>query len=105
IDHHVFRKVGQVEIANGWYLDGNLNLSNFSENVVINPTPDAVQEFQGITSGLGAEYSRTGGGVFSVVLKSGTNSFHGNLYEFLRNDATNARNPFTSIDESGHLIK
>jgi hypothetical protein len=91
--------------ANGWYLDGNLNLSNFAENVVINPTPDAVQEFQAITSGLGAEYSRTGGGVFSVVLKSGTNSYHGDAYEYLRNDATNARNPFTSIDEQGHLIK
>jgi hypothetical protein len=91
--------------ANGWYLDGNLNLSNFAENVVINPTPDAVQEFQGITTGLGAEYSRTGGAVFSVVLKSGTNAYHGNAYEFLRNDATNARNPFTSIDALGHLIK
>jgi hypothetical protein len=91
--------------ANGWYLDGNLNLSNFAENVVINPTPDAVQEFQAITSGLGAEYSRTGGAVFSVVLKSGTNAFHGDAYEFLRNDATNARNPFTSIDTQGKLIK
>ncbi|HKW97034.1 MAG TPA: TonB-dependent receptor [Bryobacteraceae bacterium] len=91
--------------ANGWYLDGNLNLSNFAENVVINPTPDAVQEFQAITSGLGAEYSRTGGAVFSVVLKSGTNAFHGNAYEFLRNDATNARNPFTSVDELGNLVK
>jgi hypothetical protein len=91
--------------ANGWYLDGNLNLSSFAENAVINPTPDAVQEFQAITSGLSAEYSRTGGGVFSVVLKSGTNAFHGNLYEFLRNDATNARNPFTSIGSSGELIK
>jgi len=91
--------------ANGWYLDGNLNLSNFAENVVINPTPDAVQEFQAITSGLGAEYSRTGGAVFSVVLKSGTNAFHGDGYEYLRNDATNARNPFTSIDTQGNLIK
>ncbi len=91
--------------ANGWYLDGTLNLSSFAENVVINPTPDAVGEFQAITTGLAAEYGRTGGGVFSVVLKSGTNSFHGNVYEFLRNDATNARNPFTSIDSSGHVIK
>src|SRR5438046_643886 len=57
------------------------------------------------TNALAAEYSRTGGGVFNVVLKSGTNQLHGNLYEFLRNDATNARNPFTSIDEQGHLIK
>jgi hypothetical protein len=91
--------------ANAWYLDGSLNLSSFAENVVINPTPDAVQEFQAITTGLAAEYGRSGGGVFSVVLKSGTNAYHGDGYWFLRNDATNARNPFTSIDTEGKLIK
>ncbi|MGI9071567.1 MAG: carboxypeptidase regulatory-like domain-containing protein [Bryobacteraceae bacterium] len=91
--------------ANAWYLDGNLNLSSFAENAVINPVPDAVEEFQAITNAFAPEYSRTGGGVFNVVLKSGTNSFHGDVYEFLRNDATNARNPFTSIDANGNLIK
>jgi hypothetical protein len=91
--------------ANAWYLDGNLNLSSFAENVVINPVPDAVEEFQSITNAFAAEYGRTGGGVFNVVLKSGTNALHGDVYEFLRNDATNARNPFTSIDSSGNLIK
>ncbi|MGI9072956.1 MAG: carboxypeptidase regulatory-like domain-containing protein [Bryobacteraceae bacterium] len=91
--------------ANAWYLDGNLNSSSFAENVVINPVPDAVQEFQSVTNAFAAEYGRTGGGVFNVVLKSGTNGFHGDLYEFLRNEATNARNPFTSIDASGNLIK
>jgi hypothetical protein len=90
--------------ANAWYLDGNLNLSGISENVAVNPSPDSVSEFQGITNAFGAEYGRSGGGVFNVVLKSGTNSLHGNLYEFLRNSATNARNPFTSIDANGNLI-
>src|SRR5712691_1853815 len=90
--------------ANAWYLDGNLNLSSFAENVAVNPSPDAVSEFQAITNAFAAEYSRTGGGVFNVVLKSGTNQLHGNLYEFLRNDATNARNPFTSIDSLGKII-
>lgn len=91
--------------ANAWYLDGNLDLSSFAENVAVNPTPDAVEEFQVITNAFAAEYSRTGGAVFNVVLKSGTNAFHGNAYEFLRNDATNARNPFTSVDSMGNLIK
>ena len=90
---------------NAWYLDGNLNISGFAENAAVNPSPDAVQEFQAITTALSAEYGRTGGGVFNVVLKSGTNALHGNLYEFLRNDATNARNPFTSIDAQGNIIK
>ncbi len=91
--------------ANAWYLDGNLNLSSIAENITVNPSPDAVQEFQVITNAFAAEYSRTGGAVFNVVLKSGTNNFHGNIYEFHRNDATNARNPFTSIDSDGRLIK
>ncbi len=90
---------------NAWYLDGNLNLSGFAENVAVNPSPDAVQEFQAVTNAFSAEYGRTGGGVFNVVLKSGTNALHGNIYEFLRNDATNARNPFTSIDSTGKIIK
>jgi hypothetical protein len=90
--------------TNAWYLDGNLNLVGFAENVAVNPSPDAVGEFQAITNAFSAEYGRTGGAVFNVVLKSGTNAFHGSLYEFLRNSATNARNPFTSIDSSGHII-
>jgi carboxypeptidase family protein len=90
--------------ANAWYLDGNINLSGISENVAVNPSPDSVGEFQAITNAFAAEYSRTGGGVFNVVLKSGTNSVHGNLYEFVRNSATNARNPFTSIDSLGNLV-
>lgn len=91
--------------TNAWYLDGNLNISSYAQNVVVNPSPDAVQEFQAITNAFAPEYGRTGGAVFSVVLKSGTNSPHGNLYEFVRTDATNARNPFTSIDSNGNLIK
>lgn len=90
---------------NAWYLDGNLNLSGFAENAAVNPSPDAVQEFQAITTAFSAEYGRTGGGVFNVVLKSGTNALHGDLYEYVRNDATNARNPFTSIDSLGNIIK
>src|SRR5712692_6447750 len=90
--------------ANAWYLDGNINLSGISENVAVNPSPDSVGEFQAITSAFAPEYSRTGGGVFNVVLKSGTNALHGNLYEFVRNSATNARNPFTSIDSLGNLV-
>lgn len=90
--------------ANAWYLDGNLNLSNLSENIVVNPSPDAVSEFQAITNAFAAEYGRTGGAVFNVVLKSGTNTPHGILYEFLRNNATNARNPFTSFDALGNMI-
>lgn len=90
--------------ANEWYLDGNVNVSGMVENVVVNPSPDAVSEFQAITQGIAPQYGRTGGGVFNVVLKSGTNSPHGDVYEYIRNSATNARNPFTSVDALGNLI-
>src|SRR5437773_757000 len=80
--------------ANAWYLDGNLNISSFGENIVVNPSPDAVSEFQAITNAFSAEYSHTGGAVFSTVLKSGKNNLHGDVYEYLRNSATNATNPF-----------
>jgi hypothetical protein len=90
--------------ANAWYLDGSLNVSTLSENINVNPSPDAVSEFQAITSNLAAEYGRTGGGVFNVVLKSGTNKLHGSVYDYLRNSALDARNPFTSVDADGNLI-
>ena len=90
--------------GNAWYLDGSLNLSGFGENIVINPAPESVEEFQAITGGLAAEYGRTGGGIFNVVLKSGTNRLHGNLYEYDRNSVFNARNPFTSIGATGQII-
>ena len=57
-----------------------------------------------ITEAFAPEYSRTGGAAFNVVLQSGTNSLHGDGYEYLRNDATNARNPFTSISSQGQII-
>jgi hypothetical protein len=92
--------------TNAWYIDGALNTAvGQGETLVINPIPDAVSEFQVVTNGFSAQYGRTGGGVFNVVLKSGTNSLHGNIYEFVRNNATNARNPFTSLTSTGQLVK
>ena len=55
---------------------------------------DAVQEFSVLTSNYSAEYGRTSGGVVNAITKSGTNSFHGDAYEFLRNSALDARNFF-----------
>ena len=90
--------------ANAWYLDGNFNVSGLAGNIVVSPSPDAIEEFNVVTNAFAAQYSGTGGAIFSEVLKSGTNAIHGNLYEYVRNSATSARNPFTSIDSLGNII-
>src|SRR5207245_8691290 len=60
------------------------------------PQVDAIAEFKVLTNNYSAEYGRVMGGQVSLSLKSGTNAFHGTAFEFLRNDALNARNFFAS---------
>ncbi|MCC7341594.1 MAG: carboxypeptidase regulatory-like domain-containing protein [Bryobacterales bacterium] len=74
-------------------LDGAFNNDLFRNSGNSSPNPDAIQEFRLITSNFNAEFGRSPGAVFNVVLKSGTNAFHGSAFEFLRNDKLNAR-PF-----------
>ncbi|PYS01285.1 MAG: hypothetical protein DMG12_15730, partial [Acidobacteria bacterium] len=57
---------------------------------------DAIQEFSVLTGNYSAEYGRTSGGVVNAISKSGTNAFHGDLYEFLRNDKLDANDFFSS---------
>jgi hypothetical protein len=88
---------GQRNSANNWTIDGvdnvdrgsNLTLSNF-------PSVDALAEFKVLRSLYDAEFGRAGGGQINVVTKSGTNSFHGNAYEFFRNNLLNANNFFNN---------
>jgi hypothetical protein len=87
--------------ANAWYLDGSLNAVLGPEAVVVNPSPDAVSEFNLVNNGLAAEWGRTSGAVLNIVLKSGTNGFHGNLYEYSRSSYFNASNPFDRRDAAG----
>jgi hypothetical protein len=82
---------------NNWELDGGDNMDNGSNTSLnVYPSVDAVSEVRVLTSNYGAQYGRNGSGTVETEIKSGTSSFHGNVYEFLRNDAFNARNYFES---------
>jgi hypothetical protein len=80
---------------NNWEVDGGDmmdNGSNFSLNVY--PSVEAIAEVQVLTSNYGAQYGKNGSGTVEVETKSGTNAFHGSVWEFGRNEAFNAHNYF-----------
>src|SRR5436190_1898227 len=80
---------------NNWELDGGDNMDNGSnETLNVYPSLEAISEFKVLTSNYGAQYGRNGSGTVEVETKAGTNNFHGNAYEFVRNDAFNAANYF-----------
>jgi len=81
---------GNREQANEYLIDGILNSEDKNNETGYQPSPDAIQEFNLITQNASAEFGNYQGGVVSVATKSGTNNFHGGLYEFLRNDALDA---------------
>jgi outer membrane receptor protein involved in Fe transport len=88
--------LGGISVAGGrgdaitYLLDGGMNNRTTSNQVVFNPNPEAVEEFKLLENNYTAEYGRNGGGTISVVLKSGSNTLHGSLFEYLRNDDFNA---------------
>ena len=76
---------------NNWELDGGDNMDNGSNGTLnVYPNVDAIAEFKVLTSNYGAQYGRNGSGTVEVVTKSGTKSFHGDLFEFVRNNDFNA---------------
>ena len=89
-----FSVSGQRSESLTFLLDGVDNNDFLGNNVVVDPNPDAVEEFKILTNNYGAEYGRTSGGIINQVLKSGTNSFHGTVFEFFRNDDLNANDYF-----------
>jgi hypothetical protein len=85
---------GSRSNENGIYLDGSLYMDLFRGTGLNLPPPDHMQEFRAITAGFDAEYGRVPGSIINAVTKSGGNGFHGVAYEFLRNNALNARRFF-----------
>jgi outer membrane receptor protein involved in Fe transport len=95
---------GNYSIAGGrsdsvtFLLDGGLNNDLLDNSNLLDPNPDAIAEFRLLTSDYTAEYGRNGGGIISVVTKSGTNQIHGSLFEFIRNRDFDA-NDFFNIQQ------
>ena len=87
---------GQRSSSNNFMVDGVDNNNYNAGSVSQLPSIDSIQEFQVQTNNYAAEYGRNSGSVVNLVTKSGTNQFHGSAYEFLRNDALDARNFFAN---------
>ncbi len=77
--------------ANNFSVNGGDANDQFVNTPTIEPTPDAVEEFRVITNTFDAEYGRNSGSVVNVITKSGTNAFHGDVYEYFRNTLLDAR--------------
>lgn len=84
---------GRAE-ANNYIIDGVSNVEERTGGFIIAPSVEAIQEFKVQSSQYSAEYGKAGGGVINVSIKSGTNDFHGSIFEFHRNSALDARNFF-----------
>ncbi len=90
----VFSVNGARPNASSYTLDGGLNMDMYNNLPAAFPNPDTLQEFSILQNGYNAVNGRNGGAVINMVTKSGTNDFHGVLFNFLRNDKLNTRNFF-----------
>ena len=105
-----FSSNGNLETQNYFSLDGidnNSGSTNLQEGSVqtVQPPPDALQEFRVQTRTYSAEFGHSAGAVVNATIKSGTNQFHGNVWEFLRNDKLNANTFFNNAGgvRKGHF--
>jgi Carboxypeptidase regulatory-like domain len=87
---------GQRETANAFLVNGGDVSEGRNLGAGLVPNLDSVEEFRLITNSFDAEYGKFSGAVMNAITKSGTNSFHGDVFEFLRNDKFDAKNYFFS---------
>ncbi len=101
-----FNAHGQPATQNNFLVDGvdnNNNVMGMQDRKaqVVIPSLDAVAEFKVMTSNYSAEFGRNSGAIMIVSIKSGSNDFHGSVYEYLRNDVFDARDTFNYVDRDG----
>jgi len=93
IQGETFAVAGDRSDNTYYALDGMYNNGTFFKTAAIHPSIDAIQEFK-IQTNTSAQYGAAAGANINVMIKSGTNSYHGTVYEFLRNDKLDSRNYF-----------
>ncbi len=83
---------------NNWEIDGGNNMDDGSNTTLLSyPSLDSIAEVRVMSSNYGAQYGRNSSGTVEVETKSGTNKFHGDVFEYVRNDLFNADNYFTGF--------
>jgi hypothetical protein len=99
---------GRVEY-NTFEVDGsdvlNTGLNGAASTLMVYPSLDSIQEVKVLTSNYGAQYGRTASGTVQVTTKSGGPAFHGNIYDFVRNEAFNSRNYFDISSSKAPLYR
>ena len=91
---------GARSTANNWSVDGaDINDSGSNDTLLNMPSVDAIQEFTLERSSYDASFGRSGGGQILVATRSGTSSFHGSAYEFVRTANTDANNYFNNLND------
>ena len=83
-------------VGTTYYMDGIENKETLNAFISMSPPIEAIEEFKVQTNSASAEYGAFGGGVVNLTLRSGTNEYHGALFEYLRNEALNARDFFAT---------
>jgi len=100
-----FNIVGNREEAVGFLVNGVSTNNLTFGSLIFEPPLGSIQEFKVETSTLGAEYGHVSGAMVNIVTRSGTDAFHGDLFEFVRNDALDARNFFELPSQGPHPFK
>ncbi len=90
---------GQRPESNEFLIDGVENYNIVNAGFVLKPPPDAIEEFRILTNTAPAEFGHNAGSTTNIVTRSGSNEFHGDAWEFLRNDALDTRNFFAASVE------
>jgi hypothetical protein len=90
---------GQRPESNNFLIDGANNFNGVDGGFVLRPPVDAITEFKILTHNAGAEFGRSLGSTTNIITRSGSNRFHGALWEFLRNDIFDATNYFAATTE------